>query len=101
MKKILILGINGFIGHHLSKRIVETTDWEIYGMDMHNERLADLLAELDSLSGNYGEGLGAAPRRAQAIDLRRLCKQPARQRTHMPAESAETDEYTRTPYRAS
>ncbi|HZP93185.1 MAG TPA: bifunctional UDP-4-keto-pentose/UDP-xylose synthase [Burkholderiales bacterium] len=43
MKKILILGVNGFIGHHLSKRIVETTDWEVYGMDMQSERVADLL----------------------------------------------------------
>jgi nucleoside-diphosphate-sugar epimerase len=44
MKKVLILGVNGFIGHHLSKRILETTDWEVYGMDMQNERIADLLA---------------------------------------------------------
>lgn len=44
MKKILILGVNGFIGHHLSKRILETTDWEVYGMDMQSERLSDLLA---------------------------------------------------------
>ena len=43
MKKILILGVNGFIGHHLSKRIVETTDWEVYGMDMQSERVSDLL----------------------------------------------------------
>jgi nucleoside-diphosphate-sugar epimerase len=43
MKKICILGVNGFIGHHLSQRIVETTDWEVYGMDMQNERVADLL----------------------------------------------------------
>ena len=43
MKKILILGVNGFIGHHLSKRIIETTGWEVYGMDMQNERVADLL----------------------------------------------------------
>ena len=26
MKKILILGVNGFIGHHLSKRIIAKTD---------------------------------------------------------------------------
>ena len=39
MKKILILGVNGFIGHHLSKRILETTDWEVYGMDMNTERV--------------------------------------------------------------
>ena len=43
MKRILILGVNGFIGHHLSKRIVEQTDWEVYGMDMQTDRVADLL----------------------------------------------------------
>jgi nucleoside-diphosphate-sugar epimerase len=43
MKKILILGVNGFIGHHLSKRILTTTDWEIHGMDMQSDRVADLL----------------------------------------------------------
>ena len=45
MKKILILGVNGFIGHHLSKRIVASTDWEIYGMDMQTDRISDLLPE--------------------------------------------------------
>ena len=43
MKKILILGVNGFIGHHLSKRIIETTPWEVYGMDMQSERVSDLM----------------------------------------------------------
>ncbi|SDV47539.1 bifunctional UDP-4-keto-pentose/UDP-xylose synthase [Chitinasiproducens palmae] len=43
-KKVLILGVNGFIGHHLSKRILETTDWEVYGMDMQTNRIGDLLA---------------------------------------------------------
>ncbi|MBK8336450.1 MAG: bifunctional UDP-4-keto-pentose/UDP-xylose synthase [Sterolibacteriaceae bacterium] len=43
MKKILILGVNGFIGHHLSKRILELTDWDVYGMDMQSERVSDLL----------------------------------------------------------
>ena len=43
MKKVLILGVNGFIGHHLSKRILETTDWEVYGMDMQADRLQELL----------------------------------------------------------
>ncbi|MFO1319976.1 MAG: bifunctional UDP-4-keto-pentose/UDP-xylose synthase [Burkholderiales bacterium] len=43
MKKILILGVNGFIGHHLSRRIVDTTPWEVYGMDMSNDRLGDLM----------------------------------------------------------
>jgi nucleoside-diphosphate-sugar epimerase len=45
MKRILILGVNGFIGHHLSQKIITGSDWEIYGMDMQTERIADLLAE--------------------------------------------------------
>ena len=43
MKRILILGVNGFIGHHLSQRIVADTDWEVYGMDMQADRIGDLL----------------------------------------------------------
>ncbi len=43
MKKILILGVNGFIGHHLSNRILASTDWEVYGMDMATERISGLL----------------------------------------------------------
>jgi len=43
MKKVLILGVNGFIGHHLSKRILETTDWHVYGMDMMKDRIAGIL----------------------------------------------------------
>ena len=45
MKRVLILGVNGFIGHHLSQRIVASTDWEIYGMDMQSDRVTDLLPE--------------------------------------------------------
>src|SRR5438874_12693244 len=45
MKRILILGVNGFIGHHLSKRILATIDWDVYGMKMKCERIADRLEE--------------------------------------------------------
>ena len=45
MKKVLILGVNGFIGHHLSQRIIAATDWEIHGMDMQADRIADLMPE--------------------------------------------------------
>jgi nucleoside-diphosphate-sugar epimerase len=41
--KVLILGVNGFIGHHLSQRILAGTNWEVYGMDMSSERLAPIL----------------------------------------------------------
>jgi nucleoside-diphosphate-sugar epimerase len=43
MKKILILGVNGFIGHHLSNRILRDTEWEVFGMDMASERVEHLL----------------------------------------------------------
>jgi nucleoside-diphosphate-sugar epimerase len=37
--KILILGVNGFIGHHLTQRILDETDWTVYGMDLADDRL--------------------------------------------------------------
>ncbi len=40
--KVLILGANGFIGHHLSRRILDTTDWEIDAMDLAGDRLSQL-----------------------------------------------------------
>jgi nucleoside-diphosphate-sugar epimerase len=43
MKKLCILGVNGFIGHHLSKRILEDTGWEVFGMDMGSDRIGDLM----------------------------------------------------------
>src|SRR3989304_1109787 len=40
--KVLILGVNGFIGHHLTARILKETDWMVYGMDLSAERLGKL-----------------------------------------------------------
>jgi len=37
--KILILGVNGFIGNALTRRILSTTDWEVYGLDMSTDKL--------------------------------------------------------------
>jgi nucleoside-diphosphate-sugar epimerase len=44
MKKLLILGVNGFIGHHLSEAVLRDTDWHVYGMDLESDRVAQLLA---------------------------------------------------------
>jgi nucleoside-diphosphate-sugar epimerase len=41
MKKILILGVNGFIGHHLTRRILQTTDWQVFGMDMYADKVQE------------------------------------------------------------
>ncbi len=37
--KVLILGVNGFIGNALTRRILTTTDWEVYGLDMNDDKL--------------------------------------------------------------
>jgi nucleoside-diphosphate-sugar epimerase len=36
---VLILGVNGFIGNALTRRILATTDWEVYGMDLSAGKL--------------------------------------------------------------
>lgn len=41
--KILILGINGFIGNSLAEHILEKTDWEIFGLDMHSDKITKYL----------------------------------------------------------
>ena len=43
MKKILILGVSGFIGSNLSRRILDSTDWEVHGMDMYTAKVQDLI----------------------------------------------------------
>jgi nucleoside-diphosphate-sugar epimerase len=38
--KILILGVNGFIGNALVRRILkDRADWEVYGMDLYSNKL--------------------------------------------------------------
>lgn len=37
--RILILGVNGFIGNSLASRILQDTDWEVFGMDIRDDKL--------------------------------------------------------------
>ena len=37
---ILILGVNGFIGSHLTTAVLERTDWRVFGMDLDSDRVA-------------------------------------------------------------
>jgi len=41
--KVLILGVNGFIGSSLTHAILKQTDWEVYGMDVGSHKLDDSL----------------------------------------------------------
>jgi nucleoside-diphosphate-sugar epimerase len=41
--RVLILGVNGFIGNSLTQHILNRTDWEVYGMDMSQDKLGESL----------------------------------------------------------
>ncbi|HKI86054.1 MAG TPA: bifunctional UDP-4-keto-pentose/UDP-xylose synthase [Thermoanaerobaculia bacterium] len=43
--RVLILGVNGFIGNALTHRILDETDWEIYGMDLAANKLGHSLGD--------------------------------------------------------
>ncbi|HEV8266782.1 MAG TPA: bifunctional UDP-4-keto-pentose/UDP-xylose synthase [Thermoanaerobaculia bacterium] len=43
--RVLILGVNGFIGNALTRRILTTTKWEVYGLDVGSERIEEFLDE--------------------------------------------------------
>jgi nucleoside-diphosphate-sugar epimerase len=40
-KKVLVFGANGFIGHHLVKRILSDTKWKVIASDLKNDRLRE------------------------------------------------------------
>ena len=43
--RVLILGVNGFIGNALTQRILGTTDWEVFGLDMTVEKIEPFLGD--------------------------------------------------------
>jgi nucleoside-diphosphate-sugar epimerase len=43
--KVLILGVNGFIGNALTHRILTTTGWEVFGLDMACDKLERSLGD--------------------------------------------------------
>ncbi|MCQ2352134.1 MAG: bifunctional UDP-4-amino-4-deoxy-L-arabinose formyltransferase/UDP-glucuronic acid oxidase ArnA [Victivallaceae bacterium] len=46
-KNIFILGINGFIGSHISDRLLASGKYEVYGMDLRSNYIAHLLDNPD------------------------------------------------------
>jgi UDP-4-amino-4-deoxy-L-arabinose formyltransferase/UDP-glucuronic acid dehydrogenase (UDP-4-keto-hexauronic acid decarboxylating) len=40
--RVLILGVNGFIGSHLSERILQHEGYEVYGMDLNKDNLGSV-----------------------------------------------------------
>ena len=46
-KHVLILGVNGFIGNHLSERLLESGRFEVHGMDLYSNTISHLLEHPD------------------------------------------------------
>lgn len=42
-KNILILGVNGFIGSHLTEAILKQTDWTVTGLDLTTHKIEEFL----------------------------------------------------------
>ena len=41
--RIFIIGVNGFIGSNLTRRILISTDWIVYGMDINGHYIEDFI----------------------------------------------------------
>jgi UDP-4-amino-4-deoxy-L-arabinose formyltransferase/UDP-glucuronic acid dehydrogenase (UDP-4-keto-hexauronic acid decarboxylating) len=46
-KRVLILGVNGFIGNHLTQRLLDEGGYEIYGLDISSDAVSRFLAHPD------------------------------------------------------
>ena len=45
--RVLILGVNGFIGYHLSKRLLEDGGYEVYGLDISTDAIQPFISNPD------------------------------------------------------
>jgi len=58
MKRILVTGINGFVGSHLADRLLESEpDAELFGLKKVNARLRNIKKSITS-----ARSVGSAPR---------------------------------------
>ncbi len=46
-KHVLILGVNGFIGNHLSERLLQIGNYQVHGMDLNSDTIGHLLDHPD------------------------------------------------------
>ncbi|MGD2118522.1 MAG: bifunctional UDP-4-keto-pentose/UDP-xylose synthase [Chromatiales bacterium] len=68
---VLILGLNGFIGSSLVRAILDTTDWNIYGLDIAENNLTDVLSHerLEFLKGDICDNDGWLREKIQHCDV--------------------------------
>lgn len=53
--KIFIIGVNGFIGSALARRVLNTTTWNIVGIDVEKDRLEEEIAKHDRFEFLHGD----------------------------------------------
>lgn len=68
---VLILGVNGFIGHSLLKAVLTTTDWQVIGMDLDDDRIREHLTNprFDFTTGDIVEQRAWVDRQIAAADV--------------------------------
>lgn len=56
-KTVLVFGANGFIGHHLVRRILRDTKWRVIANDIHDGRLAEFkgAGRFEFIRGSIGK----------------------------------------------
>ena len=69
--KLLILGANGFIGSSMVEKILNDTDWEIYGIDLSSHKIEEFLdhPRLHFVKDNVLENTTWVERHVQQCDV--------------------------------
>ena len=71
VRKILILGVNGFIGSHLLRRLIERTQDIVVGLDLHDYNILDLLEhqQFTFFQGDLAESHDWVEEQIEACDV--------------------------------
>ena len=72
--KVLILGANGFIGSTLTETILNDRDWQVFGMDISDDKLAGTASPGPALTG-VGVFHVGQPVPGEAADIELVVKQ--------------------------
>ncbi len=69
--KIFIIGINGFIGNALLRRILGSLPWSVVGIDLYQDNIADLLGHpsFEFLQGDLTQEQGFIESRIRSCDI--------------------------------
>lgn len=69
--KLLVLGVNGFIGSSMVEKILSETNWEIYGMDLSDHKITEFLGHprLHFVKGNVLENTAWIEEHIQKCDV--------------------------------